>query len=429
MTTTMKKITKQAVELNPRSLRAAAGWVLLAVLAFAGCSGTRSEDRVREAETRLSSQAILVNSSDVATAARERLESGITFTGELAPVDLVNVGARFDGDLERILVREGDRVRKGQSMAVFKPVDVNNYYQAAQADLLSARAMLVSAENGERRARRLLEAGAAAPSDLEAAEAGHAAAEARVRAAQTQFDLAKDNAEKLAVPAPISGWVSRVVVHPGDHVVSGDPMLTLVRRDTLELTATVPSEALARVRLGSAIMIRLDAFPDEAFTGRLDRINPTTEPGTRQVRIYARVPNTDGRLVGGLFATGRIVDEVRENAVTVPIGVLRREGTEQVIYRLSGGRAQRLLVQTGLTDEERGRVELRGEVEPGDSLLSGIVPGLRDQAQVRVIRNGESGPASGAESVPGTSTPGTQSDTESGTESGTQSGTQSSTGK
>lgn len=393
------------VRCSPASRLSFAGLALL----LAGCSGTRSEERVRDAEARLSSQAILVNPADVATATQERLESGVIFSGELAPVDVVNVGARFDGDLEEVFVREGDRVRRGQSMAAFKPVDMRNYLQAAEAELLSARATLVSAENGERRARRLLEAGAAAPSDLEVAEAQHAAAEARVRAAQTQFDLAKDNAEKLSVPAPIPGWVSRVVVHPGDRVVSGDPMFTLVRRDTLELSATIPSEALGRVRLGAPISIRIEAFPGESFTGRLERINPATEPGTRQVRVYARVPNPDGRLVGGLFATGKIREEIREDAVTAPVGVLRREGLEDVVYRLRGGTAERLLVRTGLVDEERGRVELRGGVEAGDSLLSGVVPGLRDQARVRVIQNGG---GTGAEATP-------PSQSELGTESGT----------
>lgn len=364
----------------------------------AGCSRTQSDDRIEEAQARVTAQAILVSGADVTTVVRERLEGGITLTGELAPVDVVIVGARFDGDLETVSVREGDPVRKGQSMAAFLPRDVRNTLQAAEAELLAAKAARVSAENGARRAQKLLEAGAAAPSDREAAEAAHTAAEARVRAAQAQFELAKDNADKLTVPSPIHGWVSRVSVHVGDHVVSGDPLFTVVRRDLLELSATIPSEALGRARLGSPINLKVDAFPGELFEGTLDRINPTTEPGTRQIRVYTRVPNPDGRLVGGLFASGRIVDSVREQAVTAPVKVLRREGADQVVYRLKNGTAERLVVETGLLDEERGRVELLGSLEAGDSLLTGVVPGLRPGAPVRVIQNG-------GESAPATSVP------------------------
>jgi hypothetical protein len=83
--------------------------------------------------------------------------------------------------------------------------------------------------------------------------------------------------------------------------------------------------------------------------------------------------------------------------VTAPVSVLRREGTEQVVYRLKDGRARRLVIQTGLTDEERGRVELLGSVEPGDSLLLGVVPGLRDDSRVRVIQSGGAPAASASE--------------------------------
>jgi hypothetical protein len=95
--------------------------------------------------------------------------------------------------------------------------------------------------------------------------------------------------------------------------------------------------------------------------------------------------------VGGLFASGRVVDRTRDDAVTAPVTVLRREGTDQVIYRLRGGIAARVVVRTGLLDEEQGLTELIGAVQAGDSLLSGVVPGLRDGAGVRVIK-GNHGP-------------------------------------
>lgn len=356
--------------------------------AVAGCTGRQSEARIREAEEKLASQAILVKSADVVTATRERLESGVAFTGELAPVDAVTVGARFDGDLEDVYVREGDRVRRGQAMGRFMPRDVQNARQVAEASVAAAEAGLAAATNAERRVRRLHEAGAASPSDLEAAASAQAAAEAQLRAARAQLDVARENAEKAAMPAEISGWISRVFVHAGDHVVSGDPLVTIVRRDTLELSATIPAEALGRVKTGDAITVRVDAFPGESFAGILDRINPTTEPGTRQVRLYTQVPNTDGKLIGGLFASGRVIEEVKEGAVVAPVEVLRREGGEQVVYRIRQGVAQRVRVATGVVDEQRGRIELTEGVAADDSLLAGVVPGLRDGSRVRVLANG-----------------------------------------
>jgi RND family efflux transporter MFP subunit len=302
------------------------------------------------------------------------------------------VTARFDGDLERVLVREGQAVRAGQSLAVYAPRDVRDASLAAEADILAAKADLLAAENTERRAKRLLAAGAAAARDVEAAEAALAAAEARLRAAEAGVNRARENVEKLVVPSPIAGWVSTVFVHDGDRTAVGDPLFTLVDTDTLELSATVPSEALARVAVGTPIRFRVDAFPGETFTSQVDRLGPTTEPGTRQVRLYTRVPNPGGRLVGGVFATGRIVDAARDSALAAPIAVLRREGSAEVVYRLSGGKAERVSVEVGLRDEERSMVELIGAVARGDSLLTGVLAGLRDGIAVRVASTGGAAP-------------------------------------
>ncbi len=365
---------------------------LLALTVATGCGSAASDKKIEAARKAAAEQAILVNASDVTTAVRRRLESGISFTGELKPMDEVKMTAHFDGDLQSVFVREGTHLRKGQSMAVYNPREVRNLKSAAEAGLLAAKSALVSAQNAERRARKLLDAGAAAPSDLEAAAAARTAAEAQVRASMAQSELADDNADRLAVPAPIGGWVSQVFVHTGDRTAKNDPLFTVVRTDTLELSATIPSEALGRVHRGTPIIIRVDAFPGESFGGVVDRINPATEPGTRQIRIYTQVPNTDGRLVGGLFASGRVIDQTRSDAIAAPVSVLRREGVDQVIYRLQEGVASRTVVQTGLLDEEQGITELIGAVEPGDSLLSGVVPGLRDGARVRVIKgNGANG--------------------------------------
>ncbi len=329
--------------------------------------------------------AILVNAADVVRADSRRLESGTSFTGEIAPVAVVEVVAHFDGDLDNVLVREGQKVRRGEALARYRPVDVQDALDTAGAQLMAAKANLAAADNNQRRAERLLDAGALAPSDLEAAKSNRAAAEAQVDAAVAAANHAKDNVVKLDVPAPISGGVSAVFVHRGSRTAVGDRLFTLVDTDTVELSATIPSEALGRVRIGSLIRARLEAFPDLLIEGQVDRINPTTEPGTRQVRIYTRIPNPSGRLVGGLYASGRVIDQVHEQALAAPVSALRKEGTEQVVYRLKNGRAVRTPIEPGLIDEEAAVVELKGQLSPGDSLLSGVVPGLKDGVPVRVI--------------------------------------------
>lgn len=336
---------------------------------------------------------VLVSAANVVVAESRRLEGGTAFTGELVPLEVVEVTARFDGDLESVLVREGQAVRRGQPLARYRPRDMKDAWESAEAGLKAAQADVEAAQNAERRAERLLAAGAAAPSDLEAAQSQRKSADARLRAMQAQHNLAEENAAEAEVPSPITGSVSAAIVHSGDRTAVGDKMFTLVDTSVMELSATVPSEALLRVQKGTAIEFHLDAFPGEKFTGTVDRVNPTTEAGTRQVRVYARVENRDRRLVGGLFASGRVLSAVREQATAAPAATLRQEGGEPVVYRVRGGVAERIAVRTGLTDEAAGFVELLGGVAPGDSLLMGVVPGLRPGAQVRLLAGAAAGGA------------------------------------
>ncbi|MBP6875556.1 MAG: efflux RND transporter periplasmic adaptor subunit [Candidatus Eisenbacteria bacterium] len=359
--------------------------LVVAAIAATGCA----RDRASSQETAVQA-ALLVSSADVAQVTAGRLEAGIPFSGELQPIETVEVEARFDGDVDRVLVRAGQAVRKGQPLAVFNARDIQDRLRAAEAQVAAAQAVLTAAENGERRAQKLFEAGAAAPRDLEAAQAQKAAARAGLDAALAARNNAREDAEKLELPSPIDGWVSQVFIDAGERTLTGNRLMELVDTRTLELSATVPSEVLGRISKGMPIRFRVDAFPQEVFTGEVDRVSPTTEPGTRQVRIYMRFPNPEGRLVGGLFATGRAIEHVRDEALTAPVAALRQEGSARVVYALRHGHGVRIPVELGIVDEGAGRVELIGQIALGDSLLTGVLPGLRDGARVRVIPAGRS---------------------------------------
>ncbi len=248
---------RRPVSAATRALHTAAMLVILAMVA--GCSkGGSSAESVAPA-------ALLVSAGDIARVEAQRLESGVLFTGDLRPQETTQVIARFDGDIRKVFVREGESVRRGQALAQYEARDIRDVNQAADADLLAAQAQLLAAQNAERRAARLLDAGAASPSDLETATAMRSAAEARVQAAEAVQSHTRENADRLRVPSPFSGAVSEIFVHEGSRTAIGDPLLTVVDTDTLELSGTVPSEALGRVRVGAIMRFRIDAFPNESF--------------------------------------------------------------------------------------------------------------------------------------------------------------------
>lgn len=107
------------------------------------------------------------------------------------------------------------------------------------------------------------------------------------------------------------------------------------------------------------------------------------DPATRQVQVIASVPNQGGRLVGGLFAQGRVASESRE-ALVVPADAVDQRGVRPQVVRVRGGRAEPVAVELGLRDESTERVEIRGAVAAGDTLLRGAAQGLTAGTLVRV---------------------------------------------
>jgi len=166
-------------------------------------------------------------------------------------------------------------------------------------------------------------------------------------------------------------------------VQPGSEMFTIVDPSSMRLEASVPAEALSALRVGDPVEFSVNAYPDRTFTGRVERINPAADPTTRQVRIHVGIPNTGGRLVAGLFAEGRVATDAR-NAAVAPRNAIDVRGIRPVAVRVKNGRAERVEVELGIKDEERGRVEITKGIAAGDTLLVGAAVGISPGTPVRV---------------------------------------------
>ena len=151
----------------------------------------------------------------------------------------------------------------------------------------------------------------------------------------------------------------------------------------MRLEGSVPAEQLADVRLGAPVTFTVNGYPGRSFAGRVTRVNPTADPATRQVRILISIPNAEGRLVGGLFATGRLASESRTGMV-VPVSAVDTRTNAPAVVRIKGGKVERVAVQVGLRDEGTERIEIQSGVQVGDTLLLGAAQGITAGTIVKV---------------------------------------------
>jgi membrane fusion protein, multidrug efflux system len=221
------------------------------------------------------------------------------------------------------------------------------------------------------------------------------AARARVAAAEARRGSTRREVADTRVVAPVSGVIERRTVNPGEHITRNASLFTLVRGDVLELAAAVPERAAAGVRPGQTVRFTADGAE---FTGRVARMSPSVDPGSRSVTVYVQVSNADGRLRAGTFASGRIVSRVLDNVLVVPLAALRegREGGDQVVYRVVDEKIDVATVSLGLRDETQGLVEIVDGLSEGDQVVVGNVGILGSGMAVRMAgQGGRGGPGGG----------------------------------
>jgi RND family efflux transporter MFP subunit len=247
------------------------------------------------------------------------IEEGVALTGDLHPLETIDVRSRIEGDLMAVYVREGDQVGAGQLLARFEASEQESSRASAEADRVAANAELTNAQWTLEQNQSLFKAGAIAERDLKNSQQAVAAAQARLAAAVARLRASGNQARDTRVVAPASGVVEKRLVDGGVHLARGAPMFTIVRSGTLELAAAVPARQATPVRPGQTVHFVADA---RRFDGKVARVSPTIDPATRAVTVYVQVPNPGNTLRGGTFATGRVVSQYLSGTQTWRIGEL-----------------------------------------------------------------------------------------------------------
>ncbi len=333
------------------------------------------------------SPSVTLAPADVASPTLASLEDAVPVTGTLDPLERAEVRARLEGDLDAVYVREGQPVRAGQLLARFDANEEAGSDQSARADLASTHTDLATAQWNLDQTRELYRQGAVPERDVRVAEQGVAASRARVAAASARLRTTSQTVQDTRVLAPVSGVVEKRAVAPGEHVARGASMFTVVRGDVLELAAAVPERVAAGVRPGQTVRFTAGGRQIE---GRVARVAPSVDPATRSVTVYVQVPNGDGSLRAGTFASGRIVSRVVDGALVIPAAALRegKEGAKPFVYRVLGGKIDVAEVTPGLADDAQGVVQIVNGLSAGDRIVVGNVGLLGKGMQVRMAGQG-----------------------------------------
>ena len=334
--------------------------------------------------------------ADLHTVKPAALVRTLPLTGTLAALNEATLKAKVAGELVELSVREGESVKRGQTLARIDQTEVLARVAARKADVAAARAQLVWAEKNRNTQKALLDKSFISQNAFDNVQSNYDVAIAKLGAAEADLVMAQKSLGDSVLVAPMNGIVAQRHAQPGERVPLDAKVVTVVDLTRLELAATVPAANIAQVKVGQPVAFRVDGFGEREFSGRVERINPSTTAGSRAITVYAVIDNPESLLRSGLFAQGSVTLERIERALAVPASALREEAGQSFVYAIDGATLRRKAVKAGAGDGAGNLPVLEG-LREGDVIVRHNLGLLRDGAPVRV-----------AQSVPG-SVPGSVS--------------------
>ncbi|HET7134539.1 MAG TPA: efflux RND transporter periplasmic adaptor subunit [Casimicrobiaceae bacterium] len=321
---------------------------------------------------------------DVVYVERRALDRWLPVSGTLQAVRQAVVKAKVAGDVERLTVREGEGVRAGQKLARIESPDLEARLVDRQGALESARAQLALAEKTRAMNLRLLSDKFISQNAFDGTESTYSVARGSLKSAEAQVQVARNALADADVVAPLRGIVAKRHVQTGEKVAVESPIVTIVDLSDLEVQAMVPALDVPELAVGMPVELTVDGFGERRFNGRVDRINPSTEPGTRAIVVYVALPNPDAALRSGMFATGRIALAASAPLPTLPAVAVRTEAGQSYVWTIEQGKLAKRIVSTGRRDETSGRVEIRTALSAQMPVLAARFDNLKDGAPALV---------------------------------------------
>jgi HlyD family secretion protein len=379
---------------------------------------------------------------------RRDLQSVVTASGYIQPERKADISADVSGRVVELAVKEGQMVAEGDLLLRIDP----SAFQAAvrraeamvaqsRAQALQARANLLQAESAAHRAEQLAQGDRLISSqELEEARTQYKVAQAQAEAAgygvsQAEASLteAREQLRKTTIVAPMAGRVTRLNIREGETAIvgtmnnPGSLLLTIADLGTMEASVRVDETDVPSISFGDSATVRIDAFPDQTFSGRVTRIanssiqgvsttgsqSATSQDQAVDFEVIITLDHPPSTLRPDLSATAEIVTASRHQAVAAPIiavtvrdpdgkkftnqaadpddaptaasdSVRQKQAEVEGVFTIADGKAKFVPVKVGIAGDRY--FEITSGLEPGDTVIAGPYSAIRDLEEGQPVR-------------------------------------------
>ncbi len=335
--------------------------ILLVSMGTAGCAKSDSP-----AKSPAAKKSPLVT---VATVETGEITRTLQLNGTIEAYRMARLASPAEGPVINLQVREGDAVDAGEMLlSIGRKTGVDALIASLEEELKK--------EEDNLNRTRLLVASTALPGEqLDIARA-------KYEQVKAQLVRARESERDYEVSAPFSGMVSKLLINEGDFVAPRAALVEIYDPATLVLRAAVPERQAAALKMDMSADIRLDAYPDLTFTGRISRLYPylDAQMRTRTIEITIKEPVD---LLPGMFGRLQLILESIADARIIPArALLVTPGGDHVVFIVENEKAFQRRIKTGI--EEKGRLQILSGVSPGEQMIVSGQEKLKDGAPIRL---------------------------------------------
>ena len=307
----------------------------------------------------------------------------IEFSGPLMAPRTAVVRAKASGTLLGLSVAEGSRVKAGQPLGSIDLSDLQSRAAERAAGVDSAKARVAEAQRIHQSNEDLASQKFISSNALESSRTALDSARAALRSSQAQLTTSSVGIRDAALVSPINGVIGRRSVVPGEKVSAEQELMTVVDLTTLELAGVVGTHQISLLRPGQKLAVRVEGA-SATVEGRIDRIAPMAETGTRGIRVVVVLANPGEAFRAGQYASALVSLDDAAPRLTVPTQAVGQGSGQDFVWTLEKGALVRRIVVTGRRDPAANRVEVTQGLNPDSSVLAARFDTLKEGTPARV---------------------------------------------
>jgi membrane fusion protein (multidrug efflux system) len=310
---------------------------------------------------------------EVTTIVRGTISNYILLSANLETEKMADVYPRIQGLVQRILVEEGDYVKKGQVLLELEAEEyklaeerarLNYLRQKSEFDRLEAmyKENLLSIEEFDR-------------------------AKYTTQGLEIEWKQAQLNLSYTQLTSPITGIVGDRLKKPGERIQPADKVFSVINTDEMIAVVYAPEKELGNIKKNQFCYVTSDNVPGDRFSGAIKRVSPMVDPQSGTFKVTISVKNERNNLRVGMFVNAHIVTDTHNEAVLIPKTAIVYENEQMNVFVVKDSLANKITLKVGFQDHEK--VESLAGIEAGDKVIVVGQSGLKDKTRVKIVSERE----------------------------------------